>query len=254
MIYENTLELCPKEIEKINNFLEHGNQLKSERIKHWVHFPDTLVSIAIVCEPVLNDSSSHHSHIVSILFKDCVEKYREIRGKNFTDDYVFPLDENTYIVHIKNKDKQKKHTMKKWTEEKLKENGYEIENVQITGVRLNTKDYCCLTLDLTLQGQCTGVTFGGYVLGKCYTSKPSNKDEDFEGYASGTEAIMRIMSTVGVKDLSDMENKYVRAAYKNGTCKVIGNIIEDVWFDYESFFNDTKEDKYSLIEKKSKTL
>ena len=51
---------------------------------------------------------------------------------------------------------------------------------------------------------------------------------------------MRIMNTVGVSDLLKMKDKYVRVPTKGlgSTVKIIGNIINDIWFDYEAFFNE----------------
>lgn len=68
--------------------------------------------------------------------------------------------------------------------------------------------------------------------------------EEFEGSAKGMEAVMRIMNVVGVSDLLDMKGKYVRVATKGlgTTVTIIGNIVNDIWFDYEAFF-DTEGSK-----------
>ncbi len=118
--------------------------------------------------------------------------------------------------------------------------GYSIENAKITSVSLNMKDYGCLTLNICLEGAGWGVVYGGYCLGKGYLGA-----EKFEGYAKGMEAIMQIMNTVGVSDLHDMEGKYVRAATKGlgATVTIIGNIIKDLWFDYEGFFDEKEPEK-----------
>ena len=51
---------------------------------------------------------------------------------------------------------------------------------------------------------------------------------------------MRIMDVVGVSRLEDMKGKYIRVATKGlgSTVKIIGNIINNRWFDYDSFFKD----------------
>ena len=41
--------------------------------------------------------------------------------------------------------------MKHWTQKELIEDGYEIENAQITNVSLNMESHGCLCLDLTLE-------------------------------------------------------------------------------------------------------
>ena len=44
--------------------------------------------------------------------------------------------------------------MKHWTQKELIENGYEIENAQITNVSLNMENHGCLCLDLTMAVMC----------------------------------------------------------------------------------------------------
>lgn len=130
--------------------------------------------------------------------------------------------------------------MKKYTEEQLKSKGYELLNAKITNVSLNMKNHGCVTLDICLDGHGWGVVYGGYCLGKGYLGA---EDNFFKGSAQGMEAIIRIMDTIGVDDLDNMVGKYVRVASKGlgSSIKIIGNIIEDKWFDYESFFEDAKK-------------
>lgn len=127
--------------------------------------------------------------------------------------------------------------MKKYTEGELKELGYELLNAEVTNVSLNMKDHGCLTLSITLKGAGWGVVYGGYCLGKGYLGAD---DKFFSGSAKGMEAIIRIMDTVGVEALEDMKGKYVRIANKGwgSSIKIIGNVISDKWFDYESFFSE----------------
>lgn len=127
--------------------------------------------------------------------------------------------------------------MKKWTQDDLVKDGYQIENAQITSVSLNMENHGCLCLDLVLEWSCCGCVYGGYVLGKGYVGAD---DDFFSGSEKGCEAIMRIMDTVGESDLLKMKGKYVRIAHKGlgSSIKIIGNIIKDKWFDLESFFND----------------
>ena len=130
--------------------------------------------------------------------------------------------------------------MKQWTEELLIENGYRLRNAEITNVSLNMEDHGALTLDLSLSGSGWGVVYGGYVLGHGYLGA-----KNFVGYASGLEAIMRIMDVVGVADLMEMKGKHVRVALKGigDSVKIIGNFIRDEWFDYGSFFDDKKQEE-----------
>lgn len=131
--------------------------------------------------------------------------------------------------------------MKKYTAKELIAEGYKLDNALITNVSLSSADYCCLTLDVTLKGDGWGCVYGGYCLGNIY---PDSYDKDsYEGSAAGMEVIMRIMDIVGVSRLEDMKGKYVRVATKKwgDTVKIIGNIIKDRWFDYQSFYADKKE-------------
>lgn len=130
--------------------------------------------------------------------------------------------------------------MKKYTQEQLTEAGYSIENALITNVDLNMADHGCLTLAMTLEGSGWGVVYGGYCLGKGYLGAD---DDFFDGSAAGMEYLIRIMDTVGVEKFQDLKGKYVRVATKGwgNSVKIIGNIINDKWFDAETFFADKKE-------------
>lgn len=130
--------------------------------------------------------------------------------------------------------------MKEWSEKSLAAEGYKLMNAEITCVSLNFKDHGVLTLDLALSGGGWGVVFGGYVLGHGYLGS-----ENFKGSKAGLEAIMRIMDVVGVDDLIEMKGKHVRVATKGlgHSVEIIGNFIKDEWFDYESFFDDKKQEE-----------
>lgn len=127
--------------------------------------------------------------------------------------------------------------MKKWTNKELLKEGYKIENAQITNVSLNMENYGCLCLDLTIEWDGCGCVYGGYCLGKGYVDAA---DDFFSGSEKGLEAIMRIMDTVGQPELSKLKGQYIRVAYKGwgSSIKIIGNIIKDKWFDYETFFEE----------------
>lgn len=130
--------------------------------------------------------------------------------------------------------------MKNYNYEQLIKEGYSIENAFIESVDLSMADHGCLTLAMTLNGGGWGVVYGGYSLGKGYLGAD---DDYFEGSAAGLEYLMRIMDTVGVERFQDLRGKYIRVATKGwgSYLKIIGNIIDDRWFDAESFFTDKKE-------------
>ena len=125
--------------------------------------------------------------------------------------------------------------MKKWTEKELIEAGYTIQNAFIRNVDLSTENYCCADLSIVLDGDGWGVVYGGYCLGK---GGKAYKIDEIEGSAEGMTAILTIMHVVGVDRLNDMKGKYVRVATKGwgDTVKIIGNVIQDEWFDYGTFF------------------
>lgn len=125
--------------------------------------------------------------------------------------------------------------MKNYDYYTLLESGYKIENALIEKADLSMADHGCLTLAITLQGFGWGVVYGGYCLGHGYLGAT-----EFDGSASGLESIMRIMDVVGVERFQDLKGKHVRVATKGwgNTVKIIGNIIQDKWFDIETFFAD----------------
>ena len=128
--------------------------------------------------------------------------------------------------------------MKKYTTAQLIELGYKIENALIESVDLSMADHGCLTLALTLKGDGWGVVYGGYCLGHGYLGA-----KEFDASASGLESIMRIMDTVGVERFQNLKGKYIRVASKGlgYTIKIIGNVLQDKWFDIETFFADKEK-------------
>lgn len=135
--------------------------------------------------------------------------------------------------------------MHKWTEDELIKEGYSIENVLIDSVDLNGEDYGMLQFTMSLSGRHCCVYGSGYGLGRF---NPWNKGDEFSSYPHGIEYIGRIMATVGATRFNDMKGKYIRMASKGlgSTVEIIGNIIDDKWFDRKSFFDDYREkDKYN---------
>ena len=114
-------------------------------------------------------------------------------------------------------------------------NTYDIENAKIESVDLSMADHGVLVLEMCLKGDYWGTIYGGYSLGHGYVGADS-----FEGSAKGIESIMRIMDTVGVDRFQDLTGKYIRVIT---TChgdpiRIIGNIIEDKWFNIETFYKN----------------
>ena len=125
--------------------------------------------------------------------------------------------------------------MKQLTQVELQQQGYEILNAQVTDADLSMADHGNLILWLSLNGAGWGVSYGGYGIGKGYVGA-----SEFKGFVKGTELIMRVMDTIGVASFKDLIGKYVRVAVNfsddGGRVNIIGNILEDKWFDIKDFF------------------
>lgn len=128
--------------------------------------------------------------------------------------------------------------MHNYTEKELIELGYELKNAKITDVSLTMGNYGCLTSQLVAQPFPFNTSHGGRCLGYGYLGS-----KKFTGSPNGIEYLMRIMDVAGVESWGDLENKYVRVATKGwgDSVKIIGNLIDDRWFDSDSFFADAEE-------------
>ena len=130
--------------------------------------------------------------------------------------------------------------MIEYTKKKLEDLGYTIENARITNVDLIMGNYGCFSSYITLDGSGWGANYGGYCLGHGDLGS-----EHFDGCSDSIEYLMRIMDVVGSESFNGMVGKYVRVAIKDGwgdAIRIIGNVLEDKWFDAESFFKDKKEE------------
>lgn len=121
------------------------------------------------------------------------------------------------------------------TTDSLIRDGYKIINMQITYVDLSMSDYGCMVLSMAMEGSGYSVVYGNHCLGHGYLGA-----KEFDGNEKSMPYIMNIMNVVGVERFNDMKGKYARIAFKGlgSSTKIIGNIIEDKWFDPESFFNN----------------
>lgn len=142
--------------------------------------------------------------------------------------------------------------MKQLTQVELQQQGYEILNAQVTDADLSMADHGSLVLWLQLNGNGWGVGYGGYGIGKGYVGA-----SEFKGFAKGTELIMRVMDTIGVATFKELFGKYVRVAVNfnsdGGRVNIIGNIIEDKWFDIKDFFTVESVGKPDVAEPEKET-
>lgn len=130
--------------------------------------------------------------------------------------------------------------MRHWTKEELEDAGYKIENAKIKSIDLSMANHGVLCLSMGLEGNGWGCVYGGYVLGKGYLGCD---DDYFEGSKQGMESIIRIMDVVGCERFNDMKGKVIRVAVKGwgDSIKIIGNVLEDNWFDAETFYDPNKD-------------
>lgn len=115
-----------------------------------------------------------------------------------------------------------------------------IENVKITDVSLSMADHGCLTFDIAIKGNGFGCNIGGYCIGHGYLGA----DEFIAENGHGLEAMMNIMNVVGVDKWENLKGKYCRIKTDGwgSIVKVIGNVIEDKWFDIGKFFEEKQKE------------
>ena len=117
----------------------------------------------------------------------------------------------------------------------------ETVNAKICYTQLGIEDHGILTFMIGLEWRGGGQGAGGYTLDQCSRRAP-NTDER-EGFGPGFIAIRKILETVGVSNWEDLKGKLVRAKIAgagSSRCPIIGNILEDKWFDMKAFFEAQK--------------
>lgn len=103
----------------------------------------------------------------------------------------------------------------------------EIENCKIRGTNLGLENYNIMSLDLHLEGDGWGVSFGGYRMDGAY----------------GMACLRELLETLEVGKYEDLKGMYVRCVDNGlgGRCLAIGHLLKDRWFSFEAFFNAHKE-------------
>lgn len=129
-------------------------------------------------------------------------------------------------------------------EEKLIADGYSIKNAKITSVSIAMADLDRFCYSIMLDGGGWECNFGGYTIGKGHLGA---KDSEFKAETgNGIVAMMRIMNVVGVSRWEDLEGQFIRVAMTGrwgDSINIIGNILNDEWFDQKKFFAECRNNK-----------
>jgi hypothetical protein len=97
----------------------------------------------------------------------------------------------------------------------------QIENARITTTTLGIEDHGMFTYYVGLEMESLSVSFGGYILGGEFT----------------TQAIKRLLETVGVEKWEDLPGKHVRVEHEGwgGKALKLGHIINNSkWLDLDA--------------------
>ncbi len=110
----------------------------------------------------------------------------------------------------------------------------ESSNARIKSTMLGVEDHGILTFFIHLEwaGACQGL--GGYGL----DYQKSRDDETRVGNGCALIAIRKILEVVGVRRWEDLPGQLVRIKEGHDHKLIIGNIIEDVWFDLDAFVKE----------------
>ena len=109
-----------------------------------------------------------------------------------------------------------------------------IINAKIQSTQFGICDHGIMTFFLNLEWGGGGQGLGGYAL---------DGGNPRRGSGIGILAIREILETVGVENWEDLKGKLVRVKHFGwGSIRkpIIGNIMEDKWFDLEAFMRENK--------------
>ena len=128
--------------------------------------------------------------------------------------------------------------------DQLTQAGYTVCNGIITSISLDIDKHSTtkvsLILNIGIKSSIRDINFMPIVLMTILSDDECH--DDTLRFQKGIKALMRIMEVIGVDKFEDIKGKYVRLAfvkYDDSTAKIIGNIIEDKWFDAELFFSNS---------------
>ena len=121
----------------------------------------------------------------------------------------------------------------------MKEDKLVIVNARIYGTFLGITDQGHMTFFVFLEWSFSSQGLGGYVIDKYLKDS-----KEREGWKLAIPAIRKILETVGVEKWEDLKGKLVRikvAELGSSRPPVIGNILEDKWFDLKEFVEAHKD-------------
>lgn len=113
----------------------------------------------------------------------------------------------------------------------------EIVNAKIEHASLFIEDHDILTFVVMLKWKGCGQGLGMYGLDSY------KGGEEKVGHGPGLIAIRKIMETVGVRAWDKLPGQLCRLAIdpKDNLKPIIGNIIEDTWFDLDAFMKENRD-------------
>lgn len=115
-----------------------------------------------------------------------------------------------------------------------------IKNAKIRSTMLGREDHGIMTFMIYIDASDFFCSIGGYCLDEFDST---TKTRVFR--AESMEVISKILEVVGVDKWEELPGKYIRFE-DNGlgsTVTKIGNIIDDKWFDIESYFDKASNER-----------
>ena len=104
---------------------------------------------------------------------------------------------------------------------KLKDSDYVIENGRIEDTKFGIEDHGVLTLDIIIEGEGWGCSFGNYNMHSL----------------KGIDCLMEILQTLDVRNYEEIKGQNVRVMFDKGDKTVaFGHLMKDRWFSFKQFF------------------
>ena len=119
-----------------------------------------------------------------------------------------------------------------------------IVNARISSTQFGINDHGIMDFWIFLDWQGGGQGIGRFCLDG---PNPDKEKNDRIGWGPAITAIRKILEVVGVTKWEDMKGQLVRAKIVNrlgsSVSPIIGNILNDEWFDVRDFFQKAQEEE-----------